>query len=92
MKVIARPMGTGKTKELLEYAASHNGQVLTTDKNALEVKAKSYGIKVPIIDLYDFTYNNDYNPNKQLFIHKIEDVLSACIERPIDGYSIRMEK
>ena len=90
MKVIARPMGTGKTKELLQYAADHNGQVLTTNKRALKVKADSYNINVPIIDLDDFAYGN-FDDNKLFFVHKIEDVLQQCMEHTIDGFSIRME-
>ena len=90
MKVIARPMGTGKTKELLQYAADHNGQVLTTNKRALKVKADSYNINVPIIDLDDFAYGN-FDDSKLFFVHKIEDVLQQCMEHTIDGFSIRME-
>ncbi|MCR5171115.1 MAG: hypothetical protein K6C33_11745, partial [Desulfovibrio sp.] len=73
MKVIARPMGTGKTKELLQNAFNNSGQVLTVDKRALKVKADAYGIKVPIIDLQDFFYGN-YQLSKPLYIHKLEDV------------------
>ena len=90
MKVIARPMGTGKTKELLQYAADHNGQVLTTNKRALKVKADSYNINVPIIDLDDFAYGN-FDDSKLFFVHKIEDVLQQCMEHTIDGFSIRMD-
>ena len=83
-------MGTGKTKELLQYAADHNGQVLTTNKRALKVKADSYNINVPIIDLDDFAYGN-FDDSKLFFVHKIEDVLQQCMEHTIDGFSIRME-
>lgn len=90
MKVIARPMGTGKTKELLQYAADNNGQVLTVNKRALKVKAESYNIHVPIIDLDDFAYGN-YDDSKAFFVHKMEDVLQQCIEHNIDGFSVRLE-
>lgn len=91
MKVIARPMGTGKTKELLQYAADNNGQVLTTDKRALQVKADSYGIKVPIIDLYDYIYDDNYDHNKYVYVHKLEDVAQELLKSQIAGFSIRMD-
>lgn len=92
MKVIARPVGTGKTKELLQYAADHNGQVLTTDKRALQVKAKSYGINVGIIDLYDYLYDDNYDHDKYLYIHKLEDVTQELLKEQIAGFSIALEE
>lgn len=86
-------MGTGKTKELLSIAAKNNGQVLTTNKAALQVKAKSYGIDVPIIDLYDLS-EKDYDLNKQIYINKIEDIALELMGLPmtsVGGFSIRME-
>lgn len=94
MKVIARPLGTGKTRELLETAAKQNGQVLTTDKRALQVKAKSYGINVPIIDLYDLLENDNYDHDKLIYINKIEDIAFELMELPmtsVGGFSVRME-
>ena len=44
MKVIARPVGTGKTKELLMAAQAANGLVLTGNKRGLQAKAQAYGI------------------------------------------------
>ena len=90
MKVIARPAETGKTRELLEYAANHEGQVLTTDKRSLQVKARAYGIDVEIIDLNDLE-EDDYNHDKYLYIHKLEDVVQELLGCQIAGYSIRME-
>ena len=90
MKVIARPLGTGKTKELLQFAANNKGQVLTVNKRALQVKADSYKIEVPIFDLDDFAYGN-YDGDKPIFVNKIEEVFQECIEHPIAGFSIRME-
>lgn len=50
MKVIARPMGTGKTEELLRLAAKDKALVLTDNKSELQSKANEYGIVVQIID------------------------------------------
>ena len=44
MKVIARPVGTGKTKELLMAAQAADGIVLTSNKRGLQAKAQAYGI------------------------------------------------
>jgi thymidine kinase len=46
MKVIARPMGTGKTEELLRLAAEDKALVLTDNKSDLQTKANNYGIAV----------------------------------------------
>lgn len=91
MKVIARPAETGKTRELLEYAAEHNGQVLTVEKRALQVKAQSYGIDVEIIDLNDLLEEDNYNHDKYIYVHKLEDVTQELLGYQIAGFSIRME-
>ena len=43
MKVIARPVGTGKTKELMDAVVEADGMLLTTNKRALAAKAQAYG-------------------------------------------------
>ncbi len=45
MKVIARPVGTGKTKELMDAALEADGIILTTNKRALATKAQAYGFE-----------------------------------------------
>ena len=35
MKIIARPLGTGKTKELMDAALEADGIILTTNKRAV---------------------------------------------------------
>ena len=44
MKVIARPMGTGKTEELLRLAAEDKALVFAENKAELQEKANTYGI------------------------------------------------
>lgn len=46
MKVIARPMGTGKTEELLRLAAEDKALVFAENKAELQEKANAYGIIV----------------------------------------------
>ena len=96
MRVIARPLGTGKTKELMDAAVEADGMILTTNKRALKVKAESYGFdSLEIIDLYDL-YENTYDDTKPLFIHKIEDVMEEYLKiefgLTLNGFSVRMEE
>jgi hypothetical protein len=76
MKVLARPRGTNKTKQLIEDALRADAQILTTNKRALAQKIKAYGLsELPLLELSDLFYGN-YDKEKPLFIHKIEDVMS----------------
>ena len=92
MKVIARPVGTGKTKELLELAEENDGLVLTTTKRALRVKADSYGFtNLTIVDPTDLVEQN-YPEDKPLYIHKAADVLKeffkTYFDLELEGFSI----
>ena len=95
MKVIARPVGTGKTKELMDAALEADGIILTTNKRGLAAKAKTYGFdSLEIIDLNDLIYNN-YDDTKPLFVHKLDDVMQeyfkADFNLELRGFSVRME-
>lgn len=96
MKVIARPKGTNKTKELLTMAEENQGIVLTTEKRALQVKALNYGLKnVNIVDWGDLFYGN-YDKDKPLYIHKAADVFQEYLKADfginLEGFSITMEE
>ena len=96
MKVIARPVGTGKTKELLNEAKDRNGIVLTLNKRALMTKAHGYGITgLEIIDLNDLIYGN-YDRAKPLYVNKLEDVMKEYFKSDFDlemmGYSVALEE
>ena len=95
MKVIARPVGTGKTKELLNEAQAKNGTVLTLNKRALQEKARAYGIpQIDIVDWNDLIYGN-FDRGKPLYVHKLDDVMKeyflADFGTNLAGYSIAME-
>lgn len=95
MKILARPMGTGKTRELMEMALETDGIILTTNKRALQVKADAYGFdSLCIIDLEDL-FHGEYDSAKPLFIHKLDDVareyLLAECNLNLQGFSVRME-
>ena len=80
MKVIARPRGTNKTKQLIDDALYTGSQILTTNKRALQQKIEAYERSpVPVIDLNDLVYGN-YDSTKPLMIHKIEDVFSEYLK------------
>lgn len=97
MKVIARPVGTGKTKELLTAAYLDHAQVLTTNKRALQAKADAYLIPdLKIIDWNDMMYGN-FDAKVPLYINKAEDVLQELFDSDyngvkIAGMSLRMEE
>ena len=96
MKVIARPIGTNKTKELLELANENDGLVLTTTKRALKVKAESYGFtNLTIVDPVDLVEQN-YPEDRPLYIHKAADVLAEFFKTYFDlelnGFSVTMEE
>lgn len=93
MKVIARPMGTGKTEELLRLAAEDKALVFAENKAELQEKANAYGIIVQIVD-WDDIYHNDYG-EIPMYIHRMDDVVKHYFEEDygleLKGYSIRME-
>ena len=96
MKVIARPIGTGKTKELMEMALEADGIILTTNKRALQVKAEAYGFdSLYIIDLNDLLYG-EFDDAKPLFVHKLDDVMQEYFKQDfnldLQGFSVRMEE
>ena len=97
MKVIARPVGTGKTKELLLAAQAAGGMVLTTNKRALHVKAQAYGIpEVRIVDWDDLLYGDPELNDLPLFVHKLDDVMEEYFWEDyglkLAGYSIALER
>ena len=96
MKVIARPVGTGKTRELLNMAQAQGGIVLTCNKRALQEKARAYGIpEITIVDWNDLIYGN-YEKEKPLFIHKLDDVMEEYFKYDFGvtmaGYSVALER
>jgi len=95
MKVIARPVGTGKTRELIETAAKENGIVLTVNRAALRTKAIAYGYPdVEIIEMGDMIYGN-FSPNKKVFVHKMDDFVQDFLWHEygleLSGYSVALE-
>ena len=96
MKVIARPVGTNKTKELLELAEENDGLVLTTTKRALRVKADSYGLtNLTIVDPTALVEQN-YPEDTPLYIHKAADVLKeffkTYFDLELEGFSVTLEE
>ena len=96
MKVIARPVGTGKTKELMEAALEVDGTIFTNNKRALRVKADAYGFdSLNIID-WDDLIDYNFDTEKPIFVHKLEDVMEELLSSDygahMAGYSVAMEK
>ena len=93
MKVIARPMGTGKTEELLRLAAEDKALVFAENKAELQEKANAYGIIVQVVD-WDDLLNTNYG-DIPIYIHRMDDVIKHFFEEDygleLNGYSIRLE-
>ena len=93
MKVIARPMGTGKTEELLRLAAEDKALVFAENKAELQEKANAYGITVQVVN-WDDILNNDYG-EMPMYIHRMDDVVKHYFKEDygleLKGCSIRME-
>ena len=88
MKIIARQVGTGKTRELLTDAYINHAQVLTTNKRALQAKADAYMIPdISIIDLHDMLYD-EYDINKPIYIHKVNDVIQELFDSDFCGLKL----
>jgi len=88
MKIIARPVGTGKTRELLTAAYLDKAQVLTTNKRALQAKADAYQIPdVKILDWNDMMYGN-YDTHLPLYIHKAADVFQEFFNKDFSGIKL----
>ena len=73
MKLIYGGRGTGKTRQLLEYAAENRATVITKNARALRVKAQSYGINVDIVEADSLTENTLFD--KRVVIHDLDDYL-----------------
>ena len=88
MEIIARPRGTGKTRELLTKAHLANAQVLTTNKRALQAKAQAYGlIGMTILDWNDML-EDEFNPERPLYIHKVDDVMTELFNNEFYGLKL----
>ena len=73
MKLIYGGRGTGKTRQLLEYAAENRATVITKNARALRVKAQSYDINVDIVEADSLTENTLFD--KRVVIHDLDDYL-----------------
>ena len=95
MITIIQNRGTGKAKKLLETAREKNATIITQDKRAFEVKAKSYGFSdVEILDYEDLEDDN-YTIDKPVLVHNGDKFLEYLLDRyyglNIVGFSATQE-
>lgn len=95
MITIIQNRGTGKAKKLLEIAQENDATIITQDKRAFEVKAKSYGYSdVEILDYEDLEDDN-YTIDKQVLVHNGDKFLEYLLDRyyglDIVGFSATQE-
>ena len=81
MITIIQSRGTGKAKKLLEVAREKGTTIITQDKRAFEVKAKSYGFSdIEILD-YEDLENDNYTIDKPVLIHNGDKFLEYLLDR-----------
>ena len=87
-------VGTGKTKELMEAALEADGTIFTNNKRALRVKADAYGFDTLNIIDWDDLFAGDYDPDKPIFVHKLEDIMEELFYSDyglrLMGYSVAL--
>lgn len=77
-KLIVDGRGTGKTKQLLEYAAANNVVVLTQNAEALRVKARAYDLRnVEIYDVRSFDLEPQLLKGKKVVFHNLDRMLEG---------------
>ena len=81
---------TGKTKQLLDLARRKQATILTMNKRAFSVKAKSLGYED--VNIIDYDLNNDsFNIIDPILIHQVDNALKFLFDywynADIMGYS-----
>lgn len=84
MKRIIGPRGTGKTKQLLEYAKQHNAIVLTATPERLAYKAREYGIFG--LDIRPMTEAPNISVSANVVIHNVDFI--DCGRGHLIGYTV----
>lgn len=80
MLIIIRDRDSGKAKDILKAAHDRGAFIITQDKRAFQVKAKSYGYDdVNIIDYNDLD-NDNYSLNRPAIIHNGDKMLAWLLD------------
>lgn len=81
MFTIIQPRSSGKAKKILELARENQAAILTQDKRAFEVKAKSYGFSdITVLD-YEDLENDSYSLDKPVIVHNGDKFLTYVLDR-----------
>jgi hypothetical protein len=90
MKRIIGNRGSGKTRELMEFAKENNAIFVCSNPYAMRNKAEAYGITglefLSYEDYFYFNHNDD-----TVVIDEIEVFLKQCNSPYIIGYSLSNE-
>ena len=85
MFIVSGGKGTGKTKKLLEQAATANGIVVCRDPDTMRERAHRYGITgLDIISYHDCAFGVY---NKPFYIHDINQFIEYAFG-DVQGYSV----
>lgn len=87
MKKIIKPRGTGKSKELLEYAKENNAVFVCHNPIMMRRKAQDYGIVgIDIIGYYDIS--DDEYRDRQVVIDELDLFVAAAAHKHLIGFNI----
>lgn len=82
--------GSGKTSKLMEIAKENNAMFVCSNPQAMEVKARAYGISdVKFISYHDFV--TSYEPGNIVIDEAEQFVKSIMGDNQLIGYSLTIE-
>ena len=82
--------GSGKTSKLMEIAKENNAMFVCSNPQAMEVKARAYGISdIKFISYHDFV--TSYEPGN-IVIDEVEQFVKSIMgDNQLIGYSLTIE-
>lgn len=88
-KYIVGGAGTGKTRELLEYAKSVNAVVVCWNPDAMRVKAQNYGLFG--LEFYRYDEFPDIREGRNIVVDELTDFFKYGLDFKLDGFNMTVE-
>lgn len=86
VKYIVGGAGTGKTRELLEYAKSVNAVVVCWNPDAMRVKAQNYGLFG--LEFYGYDEIRNLRKGRNIVVDELADFFKYGFDFKLDGFNI----
>lgn len=86
VKYIVGGAGTGKTRELLEYAKSVNAVVVCWNPDAMRVKAQNYGLFG--LEFYGYDEIRNLRKGCNIVVDELADFFKYGLDFKLDGFNI----